>query len=170
VSQSHLNFTRSAQLEFAFGHDLNCRVIKMTKEKNELKLLSNVRSNEIPKVKIKDAFPQMIASCAMNFVVIQAGINMAFSSILIPQLSAAESDIKIDLDGASNIASIVTVSVACGALICGPLLDKFGRVRLATLICVPFFIAWLLIAFSTNLFMIYAARIISGFCGGSLKG
>ncbi|CRL05457.1 CLUMA_CG018168, isoform A [Clunio marinus] len=91
---------------------------------------------------------------------------MAFSSILIPQLSEPESDIQIDLSSSSNIASIVVVSVAFGALVCGSLMDTFGRVRLSTMICVPFVVAWLLIALSRNLFMIYTARILSGFCGG----
>lgn len=91
---------------------------------------------------------------------------MAFSSILIPQLSEPESDIKIDLDSSSNIASIITVSVALGAFVCGSLMDYFGRVRLAKMICVPFVVAWLLIALSRNLYMIYAARVLSGICGG----
>lgn len=95
---------------------------------NEAELLSTER--EIPKVRLKDAAPQIIASCAINLTVIQAGINMAFSSILIPQLSLPESEIKIDLDSSSNLASIVTISIAIGALVCGSLMDRIGRVRL----------------------------------------
>lgn len=80
-----------------------------------------------PKLSFKDSIPQIVASCAINFTVIQAGINMCFSSILIPQLSAPESDIQIDLDSSSTVASIVTLSIALGALFCGPLMDKLGR-------------------------------------------
>lgn len=136
---------------------------------NETKLLAiteNRVDSESPKIKLKDAIPQILASCAINFVVIQAGINMAFSSILIPQLSEPSSDIKIDLDSSSNLASIVTISIAFGALVCGSLMDRFGRVQLSKMICVPFVAAWLLIALSRNLYMIYAARVLSGFCGG----
>lgn len=124
------------------------------------------RATEAPNISFKDAIPQIVASCAINFIVIQAGVNMAFSSILIPQLSEPESDIKIDLNSSSNIASIVTVSVAMGALVCGSLMDRFGRVRLSRMICLPFGLAWLLLALSRNLYMIYAARVLSGFCGG----
>lgn len=81
----------------------------------------------IPKLTLKDSLPQVVGCCAINLVVIQAGINMSFSSILIPQLSAPESDIEIDLDSSSTVASIVTLSIALGALFCGPLMDKFGR-------------------------------------------
>lgn len=142
---------------------------------NETKLLSNNeaiidtrtnRANESPRMKFKDAIPQILASCAINLIVIQAGINMAFSSILIPQLSEPESDIKIDLDSSSNLASIVTISIAFGALTCGSLMDRLGRVRLSIYICVPFAFAWLLIVLSRNLYMIYLARVLSGFCGG----
>lgn len=140
---------------------------------NESKLLSereNVEKSvgvESPKMKFRDAIPQIVASCAMNLIVIQAGINMAFSSILIPQLTEPGSDIKIDLDGSSNLASIVTISIAVGALVCGTLMDRFGRVRLSIFLCIPFAVAWLLIVLSRNLYMIYVARVLSGFCGGS---
>jgi hypothetical protein len=80
-----------------------------------------------PELRLRDAIPQILASCAINLTVIQAGINMAFSSILIPQLSLPESDIQIDLDSSSTVASIVTLSIASGALVCGPLMDKLGR-------------------------------------------
>lgn len=139
---------------------------------NETKLLSKTesitvkRATDCPSVELKDAAPQIAASCAINFIVIHVGVNMAFSSILIPQLSEAESDIKIDLDSSSNIASIVTVAVALGALVCGYLMDRFGRIRLSKMICVPFVMAWLLIALSRNLYMIYTARVLAGFCGG----
>lgn len=142
---------------------------------NETKLLSNgeatgeSQASGNPKLKFKDAVPQIVASCAINLIVIQAGINMAFSSILIPQLSEPASDIKIDLDSSSNLASIVTISIAFGALTCGSLMDRFGRVRLSICICVPFSVAWLLIVLSRNLYMIYAARVLSGFCGGRHK-
>jgi MFS family permease len=79
------------------------------------------------KLKFKDAIPQFVASCAINLPVIHAGINLSFSSILIPQLSKPESDIKIDLDSSSIVASIVTVATAVGALVCGPLMDRYGR-------------------------------------------
>lgn len=80
-----------------------------------------------PKLTLKDSIPQIVASCTINLIVIQAGINMSFSSILIPQLSAPESDIKIDVDTSSTVAAIVTLSIALGALFCGPLMDEYGR-------------------------------------------
>ncbi|KAG5672139.1 hypothetical protein PVAND_002293 [Polypedilum vanderplanki] len=143
----------------------------MNVDENECLSESVIEKNKknaesVPGLSFRDSMPQIVASCVINLIVIQAGINMAFSSILIPQLSLPDSDIKIDLDSSSTVASIVTLSIAFGALICGPLMDKYGRKRLSTIICVPFMFAWLLIALSRNLFMIYTARVLSGFCGG----
>lgn len=70
-------------------------------------------------VTFRDCLPQILATCVINLTVIQAGINMTFSSILIPQLSGSESDIKIDIDSASTIASIVTISIAIGEILPG---------------------------------------------------
>lgn len=103
--------------------------------KNEIERLSVAEEEEKvadndnfnPKLSFKDSIPQIMASCAINFIVIQAGINMSFSSVLIPQLSAPESEIKIDLDSSSTVASIVTLSIALGALSCGALMDRYGR-------------------------------------------
>lgn len=96
---------------------LSCEVIEKNKKNAEI----------TPKLTFRDSLPQITASCVINLIVIQAGINMAFSSILIPQLSLPESDIQIDLDSSSTVASIVTLSIAFGALACGPLMDKYGR-------------------------------------------
>lgn len=109
---------------------------KMTNNETKLLTIKENRANEIPNLKFSDAIPQIAASCAVNFVVIQAGINMAFSSILIPQLAEADSDIQIDLDSSSNLASIVTISIACGALVCGSLMDRFGRIRLSKMVII----------------------------------
>lgn len=111
---------------------------KMTDNDTKLLSISENRANESPKIKFSDAIPQTIASCVVNFVVIQSGINMAFSSILIPQLSMDKSEIKIDLDSLSNLASIVTISVACGALVCGLLMDRYGRIYLTQLVISKF--------------------------------
>jgi MFS family permease len=107
---------------------------KMTYNETKLLPISEDRASESSKMKFSDAIPQIVASCAVNLVIVQAGINMAFSSILIPQLSEDKSDIKIDVDSSSNLASIVTISIACGSFMCGSLMDRFGRIRLAKMV------------------------------------
>lgn len=94
-------------------------------ENGDLKI-NSTKNNE--KLTFKDVIPQIFASCAINLPVIHAGINLSFSSILIPQLLKCDSDIQIDLDSSSTVASIVTFSTAIGSgLFCGPLMDIYGR-------------------------------------------
>lgn len=55
------------------------------------------------KMGIVDAMPQVFAALIANLLPMQAGINMGYSSILIPQLSDPLADIPISKDEASWI-------------------------------------------------------------------
>ena len=137
-------------------------IIRLTKDEN---LKTQEQTEQFTEISWSNALPQLSAVCMINFLVIQAGINMAFSSILIPQLLAND-EIVINKNSASWIASIVTISLPLGSLACGFLMDRFGRRKLAMFMSLPFTLAWILIVFSSNIYMIYAARIISGISGG----
>lgn len=64
------------------------------------------------------------------------------------------------------LASLVTISLPIGSLIIGPLIDRFGRKRIASLATIPFLIGWILVAAAQNLTMIYIARILCGIGAG----
>jgi MFS family permease len=100
---------------------------RLSVDEQKIAEFDSSRCNSTPKLTLKDSIPQIVASCAIYLPVMHSGINLSFSSILIPQLSAPESDIKIDLDSSSTVASIVTLTTALGALLCGPLMDRLGR-------------------------------------------
>ncbi|XP_011301432.1 facilitated trehalose transporter Tret1-like [Fopius arisanus] len=114
----------------------------------------------------KDAVPQIIASCMAYCVVIQAGVNMAYSTVLNGGLESENAEIKITKADASWIASLVTISLPLGSLMSGPLMDRFGRKIACILTCVPAIISWLLLIFSHSLTLIYTARIIAGISAG----
>ncbi|KAG4070083.1 hypothetical protein HA402_013743 [Bradysia odoriphaga] len=118
------------------------------------------------KFNFKDSVPQGLATGIVNLVVIQAGFNMSYSAILLPQLLDPTSDIHVTRDEASWIASLVTISLPIGSLIVGPLIDRFGRKPIAILTTIPFLISWILIATSKNVGTIYAARILAGMAAG----
>lgn len=63
-------------------------------------------------------------------------------------------------------ASLVTISLPIGSLAIGPLIDRYGRQRVAVLATVPFILGWLLIAIARNVYTIYAARLLLGVSGG----
>lgn len=123
------------------------------------------QDNNVPKETILDLLPQLLASCLMYLLVVQTGISMSFSSVLITQLSD-RGEINLDTNSASIIASIWSLSLPVGALSSGFLMDRFGRRKTALFICFPFTFSWLLISFAQNVETIYIARIISGITTG----
>lgn len=123
----------------------------------------NDRKNR--KVKMIDLLPQLLASCLMYSLVIQAGINMSFASVLISQLNDGN-EIKIDINTASIIASIWSVSLPIGALMSGFLMDRFGRRRIGLYLCIPFFAAWIFVSAAQSITEIYIARVMAGICCG----
>ncbi|XP_063985598.1 facilitated trehalose transporter Tret1-2 homolog [Diachasmimorpha longicaudata] len=124
------------------------------------------RGKELPELTWRDSVPQIIASCMAYCVVIQAGANMAYSTVLVGGLETEKDEIKINDDQASWIASLVTISLPLGSLLSGPLMDRFGRKIVCILTCVPSTLSWLLLTFAHSLVLIYTARIIAGISSG----
>jgi facilitated trehalose transporter len=144
-------------------------------ERNQLKLEENVLNNSdlilnvekpVSSVPWKDSLKQILACCIAHSLVIQAGINMSFSAILLPQLDEKKSSIHISKSEASWIASIVAIALPLGSFIIGPLMDKFGRKKLCICTTIPFAVSWIMHASAKNVWHLYLARIIAGFSGG----
>ncbi|CAG9854458.1 unnamed protein product [Phyllotreta striolata] len=120
---------------------------------------------EVP-LKWKDSYKQILAGCTANTIVIQAGINMAFSAVLLPQLNETGSEMTVTKSEASWIASLVTIVLPIGALIVGPIMDRYGRKKVCLLTNIPIIIAWTLVYYANNVWYLYIARSINGFAGG----
>lgn len=135
-------------------------------DENASVVITAPRPSFVRHISWKNSIKQVLASCIAHSVVIQAGINMSFSSILLPQLTADDSDIIIDKSEASWIASLVTIALPVGALTAGVLMDRYGRKRMCMITTLPFIVAWLLQANAKTAWQIYIARIIAGVSGG----
>lgn len=125
----------------------------------------NSRRSESHDLKLIELAPQILASSIAYLVVIQAGISMSFSSVLITQLADTK-DIPLDSESASWLASIWALSLPIGALTSGILMDRYGRRKTILLICFPFTFAWLLISMAQNITMIFVSRILLGISTG----
>jgi MFS family permease len=124
-----------------------------------------VKSEATRRVKLIDLLPQFVASSLMYLCVIQAGVSMSISSVLISQL-ADGNEIQINTNQSSIIGSIFSIALPFGAITSGFLSDRFGRKKIGLYVCIPFFIAWVLIGISENVMTIYVSRIVAGICCG----
>ncbi|XP_029659755.1 facilitated trehalose transporter Tret1-like isoform X1 [Formica exsecta] len=126
---------------------------------------TSIRSSK-EKITMTDITPQVIASCIIHCMVIKAGINMAYSTVLISGLASDSVDFKVTENEESWIASLVTITLPIGSIIAGPLMDKFGRKPVCLLSCIPAAISWISLILAKSLITIYAARVIAGIAAG----
>ena len=131
----------------------------------DLQQIEIQEKSNVPNEKFIDLVPQMVASCLMYLLVVQAGISMSFASVLISQLVDTK-EIELDTNSASIIASIWSLSLPIGAIFSGYFMDKYGRRKTALFICFPFAFMWLFVSLAQNITMIYIARIIGGITTG----
>jgi len=111
-------------------------------------------------------FRQIVAAFIANIGTINTGLIFGFSAVAVPQLEAADSFIQIDEYQASWIASLSSAATPIGCIFSGYIMDSIGRRKTLLLTEVPLIIGWLLIAFASNVEMIYAGRILCGLGSG----
>ncbi|XP_025266223.1 facilitated trehalose transporter Tret1-like isoform X2 [Camponotus floridanus] len=138
---------------------------KLNKETSNFLRQVSTRSSE-EKIRIRDVTPQIIASCIIHCMVIKAGINMAYSTVLLDGLASNSAYLNITENEESWIASLVTITLPIGSLIVGPLMDKFGRKTVCLLSCIPAAVSWVLLILANSLITIYAARVVAGIAAG----
>ncbi|XP_055296426.1 facilitated trehalose transporter Tret1-2 homolog [Sitodiplosis mosellana] len=111
---------------------------------------------------LKTALPQIFAATTAASFHIVIGISLAFSAILVPQLESEDSDLKLDKEQTSWIASVIVLSVPVGCLIAAILMEWLGRLNTIKLAAIPCVIGWLLIANASNMIELLLGRILTG--------
>ncbi|XP_011494573.1 PREDICTED: facilitated trehalose transporter Tret1-like [Ceratosolen solmsi marchali] len=117
----------------------------------------------IRKYSFRHIFPQIIVGCIAHCIVIQVGINMAYSTILEDGL---KKEFSLTIDQISWIASLVTISVPLGSLIVGPLMDLFGRKKICLISCIINIVSSIILVLANSVTLIYIARVTAGFSSG----
>uniref|UniRef100_A0A1B6K8I2 Major facilitator superfamily (MFS) profile domain-containing protein n=1 Tax=Graphocephala atropunctata TaxID=36148 RepID=A0A1B6K8I2_9HEMI len=106
--------------------------------------------------------PQIIACICTAAFHLTAGITLGFSAILIPQLEAPDSEIKVNKEDISWIASVIALVVPVGAVFTGYIVDRIGRTNTIRLAAVPYIIGWICIATAHNFTFLIIGRLLTG--------
>lgn len=114
------------------------------------------------------AMRQVIAAFIANIGTINTGLIFGFSAVVIPQLHAPNSLIPVDESQASWVASLSAIGTPIGCLLSGYVMDSFGRKKALLITEIPMIIGWIVIACATNVEMIYAGRVLTGFGSGMI--
>ncbi|XP_015179601.1 PREDICTED: facilitated trehalose transporter Tret1-like isoform X2 [Polistes dominula] len=114
------------------------------------------------------AVRQVLAALVAQLGTINTGMTFGFSAIALPQLQEANSTIPI-VQGSSEeswIASMSSIGTPIGCLASGYMMDMFGRKKSLIITEIPALLGWILIAFATDIHMIYAGRFFVGLGSG----
>lgn len=111
---------------------------------------------------------QVLAAVVAQLGTINTGMTFGFSAIALPQLQEANSTIPI-VEGSSEeswIASMSSIGTPIGCFASGYMMDALGRKRSLIITEIPALLGWILIAFATDIRMIYAGRFFVGLGSG----
>ncbi|RZC39847.1 facilitated trehalose transporter Tret1, partial [Asbolus verrucosus] len=96
-----------------------------------------------------------------------SGMHYGWPSPSLPQLEkVVNSTLTLNHDEGSWMAVMPLIGALIGALIAATIVDILGRKRTIIITCFPFFAAWIMIAFSKSVIVLYVARFIAGVADG----
>ncbi|CAG5020396.1 unnamed protein product [Parnassius apollo] len=110
---------------------------------------------------------QTWAISAVLINMLAQGMMLSYPSSLLPGVRAPDSDIKVDLNTASWLASVVGVAGIPGFFISSILMDWGGRKTAHAIIMIPGILGWLFIYLAASLTSLIAGRLFTGFTGGA---
>ncbi|XP_022193840.2 facilitated trehalose transporter Tret1-2 homolog [Nilaparvata lugens] len=118
---------------------------------------------------ISSNLKQVLVSLISSLGMLQTGMVLGYPAVMLPAIidrGGNNSTFSVNSNQASWIASLSSISTPIGCLICGPMIDGWGRATTIKIINVPFILGWILIALYQELILIYIGRIICGIAIG----
>lgn len=112
---------------------------------------------------------QFIAAAAVSLAAVSAGTALAWTSPVGDQLksNSTSNTLPVDEDQLSWIGSFLAVGAFVGALPAGILAERIGRKYATITIGIPYLISWALLAFASNVGMLYTGRVFAGIATGA---
>ncbi|CAK1595496.1 unnamed protein product [Parnassius mnemosyne] len=95
------------------------------------------------------------------------GLMLSYPSSLLPGIRAPDSDIKVDLNTASWLGSVVGLSSIPGFFISSILMDWRGRKMAQAIVIIPGILGWLFIYLGASVTSLIIGRLLTGFTGGA---
>jgi len=109
---------------------------------------------------------QILAAFGPTIATIGAGTVMGYSATLLPELQQEDTEIEINQDSASWIASLALVPMSVGCLLGGWIIEQMGRRKAHMILSIPLLIGWVLIYLSNSLEMLLVGRVFGGLSVG----
>uniref|UniRef100_A0A182JVE9 Major facilitator superfamily (MFS) profile domain-containing protein n=1 Tax=Anopheles christyi TaxID=43041 RepID=A0A182JVE9_9DIPT len=118
--------------------------------------------------------PQILASTAKNFLLLDLGMAVAFPTIVIPALRgiknrAPDEFLHFTPQQASWFGSIAYICQPVGSVLSGIILEPLGRKRSMILVNIPHIIGWFMLHFAGSLEEMYTAAILLGLGVGFME-
>uniref|UniRef100_A0A182R125 Major facilitator superfamily (MFS) profile domain-containing protein n=1 Tax=Anopheles farauti TaxID=69004 RepID=A0A182R125_9DIPT len=118
--------------------------------------------------------PQILASTAKNFLLLDLGMAVAFPTIVIPALRgiknrAPDEFLHFSPQEASWFGSIAYICQPVGSVLSGIILEPLGRKRSMILVNIPHIIGWFMLHFAGSLEEMYTAAILLGLGVGFME-
>lgn len=105
---------------------------------------------------------QYLAAVSACMLVVGIGTAIAWTSPVLPKLTAEGSWLKVTPDQGSWISSFLPLGAILGAYPAGSMADQMGRKKSLLLLSVPFLASWGLILVATEVKFLYIARFLVG--------
>ncbi|EFA00434.1 facilitated trehalose transporter Tret1 [Tribolium castaneum] len=110
---------------------------------------------------------QYLAAFTGTLTIVTSGMHYGWPSPSLPILERLEnSTLTMNHSEGSWMAVMPLLGALIGSLLAATVVDILGRKRAILLTCFPFFAAWIMIAFSQSLTVLYIARFIAGIADG----
>ena len=108
---------------------------------------------------------QLLVSLLASCSTFSSGMSLGYSAIALPELQRLNGTDYLDPDQASWFASIASIATPLGCLLCGPLLDRFGRRVALIALNLPFLLGWATLAMTPSPVvtpLLYIGRVLTG--------
>ncbi|XP_065221962.1 facilitated trehalose transporter Tret1-like [Planococcus citri] len=121
-------------------------------------------------LKFNEAFHQTLAVLTVVFSEFCLGMGIGWLAPTLILLQKYNTHVILTLEECSWIASLEHFGKIFGAITSGLLIDVIGRKSILTFTAFVFFIQWPIIIFAKSALILYAIRIVFGFCWGFFDG